>query len=133
MSDITQKNLMKMTGQSPGEMQYLLYGESMRGNAGKWNGYPCLVANFSFDPNNGEIMEFDNYTVASAEIYEATFRLALNIRLGKYRIVDINYNSVDISSSARETLQASLDLFNQLYGFGWNQLTHTRMTKNTKL
>jgi len=122
-----------MNSFSDGGMLDLLSGESMGGNAGRWHKYPCVGANFTFDPQTGEIKYFGNYQHVPNKFRINTkshiFRLALilspEIRDIKYRI--INYiDPKEVEKKALINLKLSVKKYNQMYGFRepgiWNRI-----------
>ncbi len=60
--DIIEKNLEKMTGNNAKDMPSLILRESIGGNAGRWKEFQCAGANFFYDPLNGEIQFFSNFS-----------------------------------------------------------------------
>ncbi len=120
MSSILEKNLKKMTGYSNGEMLYLIAGESIGGNAGHWNNYPCVAANFRIDSKTGEIKYFECIQHIPKEILNnskaGVLRLAVDIKKTcKFYIV--NYKIDRCTKNARSNIEDTVKTYNKKYGF----------------
>lgn len=101
---IVSSNLEKMKG----EMEDLLRGESIGGNAGRYEidgkKFPCGAANAQFNRLTGEIVVFGNIQdneVQSAierdkskELWNVAFRVAIDIRRGPRKIIQIIYDNL---------------------------------------
>lgn len=111
---ILRVNLELMTGDKKNQMISILTGESVGGNAGKYEDFPCAVANFYYDKNTGEISEFTDYPIKNKDLVEGSFRVTVDM-LSKnpfFKIVE-KYFSPKSSNDAMENLKRSVDLYNQ--------------------
>lgn len=120
IEEIVERNIELMQGNKVGQMQHLLFRESMGGNAGTWRGFSCVAANFFYD-SNGEIKYFGNWHVVSGGIrlknYHGTFRLAVDTnKTWKNKIVNF-ISQEDSPDSAKEALKATKDAYNNRFAF----------------
>lgn len=86
MDRVVENNLRLMESNEYGGMRYILGAESINGYAGEWKKYPCISANFLFDPNTGAIGIFTNYGDVPEQFgsfSSAIFRLACKFERGK--------------------------------------------------
>lgn len=118
---LIESNLGKMRGNSRGEMVLLLMEESIGGNAGHAGQYPCIAANFFFNPFTGEIVYFGNWQHVPEKIREnnaeGTFRLAIDWNKSwKLSVVD-TYIRGACSDAARCCLEETVQQYNGRYGF----------------
>jgi len=124
---IIQKNVKLMNSRDKWGMLSLLNSESMGGNAGNEGKYPCLGANFFYNPNTGKIKVFENQQMVPAPIQEryekAIFTVAIDIQALKkrkqikYKILSVNYRGKQPSSLVQKTIEDSITVYNQKYGF----------------
>jgi len=115
---IIKKNLELMLGREKGQMIKLLLGESIGGNAGTFESFPCAGANFSYDKTTGEIIEFANIQereIKNKELGEGTFRVAVNLKRENpfFKIVDY-YFEKDTSPQAKNNLEESVKRYNEI-------------------
>lgn len=133
-----QKNLERMLGSEPGDMGFLISRESIGGNAGVLGGvYPCVMVNFYYDGETGEITYFENPQNTPLEIVERCkeggFKLAVNtlnlLEKNKkpYRIVR-RYTQYNSSQTARTVLEQTEKVYNERHGFP----DHNESTKRGK-
>lgn len=106
----------KLNGEDVGDLGYLKCKESMAGNAGNWQGLPCIAANFYCDQKNGMIVYFGNWQNVPKSIQDrfkqATLRIAVDLKTGIEKIVDVfNYNG--ITDRARQNLEETARTFNK--------------------
>lgn len=115
----------------------LLNRESMGGNAGTYNGYPCVGLNFYFDRETGKINAFGNHQNLAREIIvmnaHGIIRVAIKMPKGEemMRLIQsgnkekirrhlkiINY-SIDnaVSALAEDIIKVTIQEYNNLYGF----------------
>lgn len=118
---LIESNLGKMRGNSRSEMVPLLMEESIGGNAGHCGTYPCIAANFFFQPMTGEIVYFGNWQHVPEKIRErtaeGTFRLAIDWNKSwKLSVVDM-YVRGSCSGEARRCLEETVREYNGRYGF----------------
>jgi hypothetical protein len=121
MHTTIKKNVNLMTLDRRGGMKYLLIGESVGGNAGKWKGYTCAGANFYYDGITGEIKYFGNVQDVPQEIKEhfnaGTFRVAMDVpNTVKNRIVEF-MTDAPLTENAKRMIDLSIAEYNQVYGF----------------
>jgi len=121
---IVHKNIRVMTGRKEGQMIHKLGHESIGGNAGNFEGKPCFGANFWFNNEAGEIIEFTNDT-APANYKEGQFKVVLsygsniteflrNPIARKYPEIIQTYYRDGASQQAKLTIALSVELYNQL-------------------
>lgn len=121
---VVRHNLELMISEKNNGMKHLLLGESMGGNAGKWNEFPCMGANFFYKPETGKIKCFNNIQDLSentkniyyqGELKNGIFRLA--VKMPKFKLKIIKVYDVSKNTLAEENIQKSIDEFNHRYGF----------------
>jgi len=107
-------NLELMMGSKKNQMIGILTRESMGGNAGEYEGFPCVVANFYYDKNTGEISGFTNYSIKGENLVEGSFRVIVDMSLKNpfLKIIEKHF-SLESSKDAMENLTKSVDLYNQ--------------------
>lgn len=112
-------NLAKMTGSIEGDMGFCMIEESMGGNAGYYEGMPCVAVNFRFDEHTGEIKYFGNIQDTPSEIVKGfpggTFRIALNSeRIHGSRIIQKMYDLdlEEMSDYARGNIREAVRRYN---------------------
>ena len=117
MNPTVRKNLERMTGKREGDMFPAIIGESIGGNAGRYNNQPCMGANYYFDANTGEIKYFGNWQNVPEQIREnfqkGTFRIALDITQWKQRIVEYLTHKKPISNIAKKNLEETVRAYNE--------------------
>lgn len=127
---IVGKNLELMCSKNEGGMYYLLGGESIGGNAGKYvegdRTFSCAGANFLYDAQRGEIMKFTNYEFTivpgSVEIpkhLEGKFRVAVDFdkpEESMYKIIKV-YLTPRPSKKVIGVILKSLVRFNKRAGW----------------
>ena len=109
-----------MIGLDEGNMLPLLSSESIGGNAGSYEKFPCIAANFYYEQNNGKIIYFGNFQNVPINIRskypEATFRLAFNPDNCKNRIIDL-FDFESITNIAKKNMEQTISIYNEVYGF----------------
>lgn len=120
MNPIAKHNLERMIGNKAGDMHRLLAGESIGGNAGSWKRLPCQGANFFYSRWDGKIVCFNNPQYVADDIKKnyvtGTLKVALNLRLGKIRIIEVFY-AKETSEEAEHNIAEAVEAYNKLYGF----------------
>jgi len=115
---IVEKNVALMASGKKNGMWRLLSGESMGGNAGDWQGYPCVGAKFFYDPTTGEIHLFSNTLRFLKEVgktyVSGSFRLAFSPKR-KYLILEMY--CADAAPQAQRNLKDSIKDYNIKFGF----------------
>ena len=103
-----------------GGMHKVISLESIGGNAGFWNKHPCAGANFQYECKTGKIIIFGNIQDIPDKIRKTsemgTFSIAVNIKIGKLRIINtyINQNCI---KETKEILEKTVEEYNKRYGF----------------
>ncbi|MBU0471633.1 MAG: hypothetical protein KKF89_05700 [Nanoarchaeota archaeon] len=118
MTNIVLENLELMisTEEEDGLHQVVLV-ESVGGNAGFWNNYPCAGVNFHYNPENGKIAFFGDYSLQKKQgLMEDSFRIAINLDEDKLRILDYKPPE-EIPINARINLRMTVEQYNKNYGF----------------
>lgn len=114
MNEIIQHNLKKMIGCKEGEMQKLLFRESIGGNAGSFRGVSCAATNFFYDKNTGEIKYFENWQNVPHDIKnsspEGTFRIVMT---KKKKIINC-YLSKDVAEEAKKNIEETVEEYNKM-------------------
>lgn len=120
MNLIVKHNLERLSGEKPGDMHSLLAGESIGGNAGSWKRLPCQGANFFYSRWDGKIVCFNNPQDVSDDIRKnyvvGSLRIALNLKLGKTRVIEVIY-AKESSEEAKHNIAEAVEEYNKLYGF----------------
>lgn len=108
--NIAKRNLILMQSVEDGGMKSLLGVESWGGNIGIFHGITCGAANFLYNNETGEIVEFTNKPDYST-LHEGIFFVVQNPKLRIERIVKY---SIDPTSSeeAKSSIEKSIGLFN---------------------
>lgn len=120
---VVEKNLERMINPYEGGMVGLLFEESIGGNAGDWNGFPCAGANFVFDKNTGEILYFENFQALPQELKNkprGVMKVALDVRGelgGDFRIISYQLDEKKLYKSVQNNIEESIRRFNYEYGF----------------
>lgn len=122
---IVEENLEKMVEIERGGMHYLLLNESIGGNAGVWNKFPCAGANFLYD-EEGKIEYFGNFPEAidylkkglkEGNYKEGILRVAVDLNdTGKFRIIKI-FTQPETEESSQKNLIETIRKYNMRYGF----------------
>ncbi len=126
--NVASKNLEVMKKNTRGGMLDLVNKESMGGNAGFYQGYPAVAANFYFNPTTGEIVYFRNIQDVPPDIRawhaKGTFLAAVDIRSGKYSIFKF-WSDTIISGKTMQVMEESIQRFNKEGGFEIPKVTST--------
>ncbi|MBW2991216.1 hypothetical protein KY348_05950 [Candidatus Woesearchaeota archaeon] len=122
MNPVVEKNLEKMLGADEGDMISLIMSESIGREV--WKKYPCAGANFSYDPETGEIKYFECFQylpLEYAKLPRSFFKLAINFQ-GKerFRIVGLEWPP-ELSKAAEKNLEQTVIVYNEKYAFPLNQ------------
>jgi len=122
--DIPAMNLFIMESTKRRGMQKALNGESIGGNADSYRGFPCGAANFIFDRNTGQILEFTNYRSKIPYNCCGMFRLVVymggnadltrKIKTIFFKIIDIDLPK-SCPKNARMNIERSVALYNDKY------------------
>ena len=119
-NEVVSHNLDLMLKKGEGGLPDLISTESMGGNAGHWNGHPCVGANFYFNSMDGRIMFFGNIQEVPNSIKEqfapGCFHIALNLETGQVHLITIilspNVEEV-LTPLARSNLKKTMREYNK--------------------
>lgn len=113
---IIEMNLERLTSSNQGDLGALKFQESIGGNAGVWQGLPCLAANFYYDEKNGFIIYFGNSQHVPQRIKskyrQGTLRIAINFSNGVEKVVDLI--AQDLIGPAKENLEGAILAYNSI-------------------
>lgn len=112
MNDIVRLNIKKMKGNEKGDLMPLIMGESFGGNAGRYQGNPCVGANFYFDRQSGEIKYFENCQNVPDEIRNQHREgiLTLVFKDNYLKVIDAKFSRA--SDNARKVLEETMVQYN---------------------
>ena len=127
---IIERNVDLMNSSEAGGMRFLLFGESIGGNAGCLGKLSCACANFYYDAQSGLIAYFGNYQEVPEEIRKANARgryvLALvsekELDNNDRRIVAWDASGAENNYFARLMIRMSAEKFNSEFGFSFEYL-----------
>ena len=112
---IIAENLALMNSSKEGGMERLGITESFGGNAGKYQGNPCIVANFYFDAESGKIQIFGNMQDLPTSITSAFPDGSYRQTLGN-QIVGLGIPR-NTAEQAKQNLLNSAQRYNSQKGF----------------
>ena len=107
------------------DMQELLMGESLGGNAGfveiEGKKYSCAAANGYVNPETGKIVAFGNIQDVPPEIVRRnipfTLKVAFGMKQGGYfKIMEVISSSEKFSANCRPAIQSAVDKWNAEHG-----------------
>lgn len=130
MNKIVSLNLKLMNSGSEGGMRYLMLEESFGGPGRFGEGYTSAGLEYRFDPNTGEIKEFDSYNWYLESEYKDLPRHMLEFailnNLSGMGIID--YEAPKICSvEARQNLEESVRAYNLNHNFNFGKSTFRRV------
>ncbi len=119
--DTAKQNLELLLDANKGMWQFII-NESIGGNAGTFEGFPCFAVNFSYDSNTGKIVEFSNRPHMDSSLYRGYFRFVVYPREEIPPMISVSYgcgNEVPViirgprpTQEAIKTLNSTLVLYN---------------------
>lgn len=112
-----ERNLEKLLSLEIGGGMFAFMAESVNGNAGHFEGYPCLHVPFLYNPKTGEILSFTNDRPRH-DLLRAGFEFVVGYRpnpkspYSYTSIVGVSYDTTKSEHEAVTTLNATLIKYN---------------------